>query len=55
MPQWKQFSGNWTLTQQLQGLAAGTWTGIVQSELYAWGFNGSGQLGQNDTVTQSSP
>ena len=55
MPQWKQFSGNWTLTQQAQALAAGTWTGIPQNELYGWGSSDRGQLGQNDRVTQSSP
>jgi len=53
--QWKQFSGNWTLTQQAQALAAGTWTGIPQDELYAWGDGQRGQLGQNDRVNQSSP
>ena len=25
MPQWKQFSGNWTVTQQVQAKGAGTW------------------------------
>ena len=28
MPKWKQFSGNWTLTQQAQAKGAGTWPGI---------------------------
>ena len=28
MPQWKQFSGNWTVTQQVQAKGAGTWPGI---------------------------
>ena len=27
----------------------------VTGELYAWGFNSNGQLGQNDTVRRSSP
>jgi large repetitive protein len=25
MPQWKQFSGNWTVTQAAQAKGAGTW------------------------------
>lgn len=56
MPQWKQYSGIWTSTQQAQAVAAETWTGIPQYELYTWGNNAYGQLGQ-DTVTieSSSP
>lgn len=55
MPQWKQYSGIWTPTQQAQALAAGTWTGLLTNELYSWGENSSGELGQGDTVNQSSP
>jgi hypothetical protein len=31
------FSGKWTLAEQAQGAAAGTWTGLPQYELYSWG------------------
>jgi alpha-tubulin suppressor-like RCC1 family protein len=57
MPQWKQYSGIWTQTQQAQALAAGTWTGITQYELYAWGgtINNFGKLGTNNQISYSSP
>jgi len=55
MPQWKQYSGIWTPTQQLQAIAAGTWTGVPQPELYAWGANTDGQLGIGTVVNTSSP
>jgi hypothetical protein len=31
------FSGKWTLTEQAQGAAAGTWTGLPLYELYTFG------------------
>lgn len=49
------FSGKWGLTEQLQAVAAGTWTGLPTYALYAWGRNTNGQLGLNDTVSRSSP
>ena len=49
------YSGKWTKSQQMQAIAAGTWTGIALSELYAWGDNNSGELGLGDTTTRSSP
>ena len=49
------FSGKWTLQAQMQATGAGNWTGIVQNNLYAWGLNTAGQLGQNDVVNRSSP
>lgn len=55
MPQWKQYSGIWTTTQQAQAVADGTWTGLVFNELYVWGPNTSGQLGVNSTAWLSSP
>jgi len=55
MPQWKQYSGIWTPTQQLQAVAAGTWTGVVQPELYAWGGGLDGQLGVGTAVNINSP
>ena len=55
MPQWKQYSGIWTSTQQAQARAAETWTGIPRPELYAWGANDSGMLGLNDAIPRSSP
>lgn len=48
MPQWKRFSGNWTLTQQLQAVAAETWPGVITGyKLYAFGQGSSGELGNN--------
>jgi alpha-tubulin suppressor-like RCC1 family protein len=57
MPQWKQYSGIWTSTQQAQAVAAGTWTGLVFNEFYTWGSNGNGQLGENavGSLSRSSP
>jgi alpha-tubulin suppressor-like RCC1 family protein len=49
------FSGKWTLTEQAQGAAAGTWPLRFDYELYVWGNNTRGNLGQNNTVTESSP
>lgn len=49
------FSGKWTLAEQAQGAAAGTWTGISVSELYAWGENGAGELGLGDITRRLSP
>src|SRR6056300_1189769 len=50
------YSGKWNLQSQLQGIKAGTWTGIPVFELYAWGDDASGALG-NDTLNNdtSSP
>jgi hypothetical protein len=47
------FSGKWTLTEQAQGIAAGTWTGIPVYELYVWGYGK--RTGLNNTVNLSSP
>jgi alpha-tubulin suppressor-like RCC1 family protein len=57
MPQWKQYSGIWTSTQQAQAVAAETWTGLVFNEFYTWGSNGNGQLGENavGSLSRSSP
>jgi alpha-tubulin suppressor-like RCC1 family protein len=55
MPQWKQYSGIWTPTQQAQALAAGTWTGIPSYSGFVWGFNSAGELGQDDRINRSSP
>jgi len=49
------FSGKWTLQAQMQAIAAGTWTGIPLYSLFSWGFNNSGQLGQNTITNLSSP
>jgi len=49
------FSGKWNLQGQLQGIKQGDWTGLPLNELYAWGRNNEGQLGQEDTVDRSSP
>jgi len=56
MPQWKQYSGIWTPTQQAQARAAETWTGIPRPELYAWGSHYSYQLGLGSpAAAYSSP
>jgi len=49
------FSGKWGLTEQLQAVAAGTWTGLPAYELYAWGSNSNGQIGDGTIVDKSSP
>jgi alpha-tubulin suppressor-like RCC1 family protein len=49
------FSGVWNLKEQIQAVAAGTWTGIATSELYAWGDAGDGELGDGTVVDKSSP
>jgi alpha-tubulin suppressor-like RCC1 family protein len=49
------FSGKWTLTEQAQGAAAGTWTGLPLYELYTFGAGSLGRLGHNDTIDLSSP
>ena len=50
-----RYSGQWTMTQQMQARAAGTWTGLITNSLYAWGSNSLGQLGQNSVINLSSP
>ena len=58
MPQWKQYSGIWTVTQQAQALAAETWTGIPQYPIYMWGQATSGAYGTPsipDSTIYSSP
>ena len=49
------FSGVWNLKEQIQAVAAGTWTGLPTYLLYAWGSNGSGRLGLGNVANQSSP
>jgi alpha-tubulin suppressor-like RCC1 family protein len=49
------FSAKWGLMEQLQAVAAGTWTGLPTGELYAWGYNVNGQLGFGDVERRSSP
>ena len=49
------FSGVWNLKEQIQAVAAGTWTGLPAYELYSWGQNGFGSLGLGDTERRSSP
>lgn len=48
-----QYSGLWTRGQQMQAVAASTWTGLPQ--LYSWGYNLYGQLGLGNTTNYSSP
>jgi alpha-tubulin suppressor-like RCC1 family protein len=49
------FSGVWNLKEQIQAIAAGRWTGLPLPELYAWGQNSNGELGQSSVVPRSSP
>ena len=49
------FSGVWNLKEQIQAVAAGTWTGLPLYELYAWGYNANGRLGDGTVVSKSSP
>jgi len=49
------FSGVWNLKDQVQAIAAGRWTGIPTFELYVWGFNTNGALGDDTVVSKSSP
>ena len=55
MPQWKQYSGIWTVTQQAQAAAAETWPLRFDYELYAWGAGSKGRTAQNDVIDRSSP
>ena len=55
MPLGVQYSGMWTLAQQFQAVGAGTWKNIVTDELYAWGLNSDGQLGDSTVIHKSSP
>jgi len=49
-------SGVWTLDEVLGYQKAGAWPkGILPRELYAWGYNAAGALGDGTTVTRSSP
>jgi len=51
------FSGKWNLDGQLRGIKQGTWTGILvsQIELYSWGANSEGSVGDNTNINKSSP
>lgn len=49
------FSAKWGLMEQLQAVAAGTWTGLPAYALYAWGPNTAGQLALGDVINRSSP
>jgi alpha-tubulin suppressor-like RCC1 family protein len=48
--------GVWTLSEALENEKAGTWPKpVLDRELYTWGLNSLGQLGQNNTISYSSP
>jgi alpha-tubulin suppressor-like RCC1 family protein len=50
-----KYSGKWNLKEQVQAIAAGRWTGIFTSEIYAWGYNTLGRLGDGTVANRSSP
>lgn len=51
-----EYSGKWGLKEQLQAIAAGKWTGILlPPELYVWGYNAFGNVGDITTTNKSSP
>ena len=49
------FSGIWNLKEQVQAVAAGRWTGLPIFELYGWGRNLFGGIGDGTIVSRSSP
>jgi len=49
------YSGKWNLPEQMQAIAAGTWTGLPVGLLYSWGDGDSGKTAQNDLIDRSSP
>ena len=55
MPLGVQYSGIWTLAQQFQAVGAVTWKNITLNELYTFGYNAQGQLGDNTRAHRSSP
>lgn len=48
-------SGAWTLQQQMQAQGSGLWPAAGGYNLFVWGQNNTGQLGQNNLIYKSSP
>jgi len=49
-------SGVWTLDTVLEYEKAGAWPKpVLPRELYAWGYNGKGSVGDNTAINRSSP
>ena len=49
------FSGIWNLKEQVQAIAAGRWTGLPGPQIWSFGLNSSGQLGDETVANKSSP
>ena len=52
------YSGKWNLSEQMQAIAAGKWTGLpIVGSVYSWGYDSYGNLGRNTVANQpvSSP
>jgi len=48
-----RYSGLWTVTQQAQAIAAGTWTGLTFATISTWGsFSGFGVTGNRSSPVQ---
>ena len=49
------YSGTWSKQQHMQSIGLNRWSNPKNYELWGWGINPYGSLGQNDTIDRSSP